>query len=268
MLALTVTDRNTTVWDLTTGRAIKRLSGFEHGQGVVSCGFSANGRWALAGMNDIQAITTITWDTASGTVTSRLTAALLAVSDESFLTSQADGSVTLRTFPNGNSVRTFASQLSKGGTISASAISPQNRLVAIAGDDHILRIWNTKTGQVIFTLSFPDENITSVSIASNESSIMVGGGRNSITEWSIEDRRLLGKLQYLPKGAGEEDDSGSVAFSADHHWATTPGDDPKRKTSAVGNVSSAEGRRLATPQSPDGPGAVLWDLGSWKRART
>ncbi len=107
---------------------------------------------------------------------------------------------------NGSLIRSFdgAKESLQGG-----AFSPNGRYVAASGREHLVRIWNVQTGQLLHELAgHAQYGFSTYSVAFNpDSSILASAdGDETVRLWEVESGRPLHVLQG-------EDQMVSVRFS-------------------------------------------------------
>lgn len=92
----------------------------------------------------------------------------------------------------------------------AAAISPNGKLVATAGQEHSVRLWDAKTGRqlVVFSYLYAPHAIT---FSPDSKAVLFGGasGKNQICAWRVEDAELVRKF------ADQKVQVGKLAFSRD-----------------------------------------------------
>jgi WD40 repeat protein/serine/threonine protein kinase len=142
--------RKVTVWDRLTGKQLRTLEG--HAEAVRTVAFSPDGRRIASGSRDK---TVVVWDSATGEALLTLTGHTTWVHALAFSpdgTRIASTSVEGRVLVQDVAPHLEFRHLGRGTLVpqvSCLAFHPGSRLLASAGADHTVRIWNAETGQEI-----------------------------------------------------------------------------------------------------------------------
>ena len=78
--------------------------------------------------------------------------------------------------------------------VTAVAIQPNGELVATAGDDHVVRIWNINTGRLVRELKGHRDWVTAVSFCSDGSKLITGCRDHQVLVWDMANGQSLGRL--------------------------------------------------------------------------
>ena len=165
------------LWDIATGREIRRFIG--HTGSVLAVAYSPDGRFVLTGSgagggNDNSARL---WDAATGREIRRLNlhpygprsteyAAVHAVAfspdGKSILTGSGDKTARLRDVETGREVRRF---IGHSAIVTAVAYSPDGKLILTGSTDRTARLWNAATGLEVKRLVQGNTNNSAVMTA-------------------------------------------------------------------------------------------------------
>jgi WD40 repeat protein len=156
------------------------------------------------------------------------------------------------------------------------AISPDNRLVATAGEDHTARLWDRETGNELRILDDHSDRVDSVSFSPDGKYIATGSDDNTARLWDLtgkEVRRIEGKRGFEINQAFFSPDGHSVltaGLEAIELWDTKTGTLLRRfddgvRSSFTGVSFSADGRYIIST-SWDG-GIRLWDASNGHKVR-
>ncbi len=202
-------DHTLMIWDPKTGQRIKTLTG--HGERVQSVAVSPDGRHIVSGGWDK---TLRLWDGRSGAFVKVLAEQNRTVVSLSFspdgreiLTGWGKGSGAfannLFTVPPGKKRFSFTRH---DNLVLATAISPDGRLAATGGgDDHLIYLWDMKTGAVKQTLSGKGESVWSVGFSQDGKSVAWGN------RWTQDNPLDYGPLQRRMRiSGGRVEDLGAV----------------------------------------------------------
>jgi WD40 repeat protein len=125
--------------------------------------------------------------------------ALLAVSMRRAIQSPADGP---RQFP---------------AVVTALDIQPGGRLVAAAGDDHVIRLWNMDDGTLAVRLVGHTDWVRAVAFSPDGTTLVSSGNDRRVLLWDVATGRLRGQLAEHSHAVD------AVAFSHSGRWLATAG---------------------------------------------
>ncbi len=160
--------------------------------------------------------------------------------------------------------------------VRAAAYSPDGTLIATAGNDSTLRIWNAKTGEQVRSVMLADA-AWSVAFSPDGASIAVGGQtKSSVLMFDVatgQVRQVLvgegpgtGRVAYSPDGSMIAAASNEGVISI---WSSESGSLLRTiigaNTGESGLAFSPDGRRIVTPQW--GGYARVWDVTHVKVAK-
>jgi WD40 repeat protein len=145
------------------------------------------------------------------------------------ISSSNDKTVRVIDIANGETVKVFRGQMGKGfeGMIYASALSPDNKLLALGGWFHeeckgqcgMIRILNFETGEVLNLLKGHTNVILSLSFSSDNRYLISGSFDGTARIWDVHTGESIHELQ------GHKDRVNAVAFSPDNSLVVTGGFD-------------------------------------------
>lgn len=97
----------------------------------------------------------------------------------------------------------------KPPVITAVAVVPGGGLAATAGDDHVVRIWNTQTGRIVHTLKGHGDWVRSLAFSPDGRSLASAGDDRQIILWQVAGGKRLVDLPTHPHAVY------SLAYSPD-----------------------------------------------------
>jgi len=231
-------DRVSILWEVATGREVRRLIG--HKGEIRSVAFSPDGHWILTGAGGVTSFysadiytkdyTARLWDIATGKEiqrfeghTERINGVAFTKDGRSAITVSDDATIRLWNVTDGKEIRRFANQ---AGAVSSVSISPDGRYI-LTGDGELpdgsdssrrlytARLWEVETGKEVKRFAGHDKGIGSVAfsndgqivITSDRSPYIPGLDRNYIVRlWDVSSGRKLQTFTGF----------GPVAFSSDN----------------------------------------------------
>lgn len=207
-------DRGVVLWDVETGREVRRFSG--HSDSVSSVAFSPDGTHVLSGSWDR---TLRLWDVNTGREVQQFGgyARGLAVSPNGgrvLLGNSAD-SLSLLDLKTGSETRRFSPNSGAG----AIAFSRDGKLALTAGWDGSLKLWNAERGLPVRLFDGHSGKVTSVAFSADGLFALSGGMDKAIRLWDVTTGREVRRFEGHAKGVT------SVAFSPDGALAFSGGMD-------------------------------------------
>jgi mono/diheme cytochrome c family protein len=205
-------DRTVRLWDVATGRELRRFEG--HTDEVTCVAFTPDGRRLLTGSRDR---TLRLWDAQTGKELRRLrghTDAVRAVAVSAdgrrAATGADDGTVRLWDLTRGVEVGCLTGHTR---TVRAVALAPDGRRLLSAGQDGSLRLWDAGTGQEIRRFEGHTRAVYSVAFSPDGRRALSGGEDRSVRLWDVE------RGQQLQRFDGHANAVVRVAFTPDGRQA-------------------------------------------------
>ncbi|MCI0689440.1 MAG: HlyD family efflux transporter periplasmic adaptor subunit, partial [Sporichthyaceae bacterium] len=97
------------------------------------------------------------------------------------------------------------------GPVTCAAFSPDGKLLATGGEDHLIRLWDTSNGELLH-LCPPDQGhrgaVTSLHFASNTELVSAGRGDQSVRVWRLGANSLPSGVNEFPRRSGDVADLG------------------------------------------------------------
>ena len=218
-------DGTARLWDASSGRLLATLQG--HTSGVWGVALAADGRLLASG---------------SGDGTARLWEASFALRNrgEPYAERSSDSGDSPAAPPSGG--RLLATLQGHTSVVRGAALSADGQLLASAGFDGAVRLWEASTGRPLATLLGQTDGVRAVALAADGQVLASGSLDGAVRLWeALRTGRVLATLQ------GHIGTVRGVALAADAQLLASSGED-----GAVRLWEASTGRLLATLQGHTG----------------
>jgi len=274
-LATGSADRAARLWDVASGKELRRFEG--HSRLVRSVSFSPDGRTLATGSGDK---TARLWDVASGKELRRfeghsnvVTSVSFSLDGQTLATAAGDSTARLWDVASGKELRRFEGH---SNVVTSVSFSPDGRTLVTGSGDNTARLWDVASGKELRRFEGHSSRVISVSFSSDGRTLAIGSLDGTARLWDVASGKELRRFE------GHSGDVSSVSFSPDGQtlatgswdgtarlWDVASGKELRRfegHSYPVLSVSfSSDGRTLAIG-SLDGT-ARLWDVASGKELR-
>ncbi len=275
-------DRTAKVWDAKTGKELLTFSG--HKAFVYDVAFSPDGKSiASSGFDGFVKI----WDSSTGKETLSLSAETsaeihgLAFSpDGTRLALANDGSYPMIIWDVATGKVLLRGNLSHSVPPRAVAFSPNGKLAATAGYDQKAKVWDSTTGQVLYTLSGHSQAINSVIFSPDGTRVATASLDGTVRIWDITPSK---EILFIPFADPDKSWNEWLSYSPDgarlltdytdgnaRVWDAVSGKELMQlnglPTDAVQPSYSSDGKWVAAG-SEDGK-IIIWDAQTGKRGMT
>jgi len=257
------------VWDLDSGTVVQTLQG--HKGLVTSVAYSPDGTRLASGSEDQKVFV---WNAQSGE--------RVLVLEEAASPTGKDGDNRVLVFRDARNNREAAVKLHLAG-IQGVAFSPDSQLVAAAGSDSTVKLWQLPGGQLLRALRGHEGPVYAVAFSPDGKRLASASEDQTVRIWSGTTGRELSTFK------GHLDAVGGVAYSPDGTRLASASADQTVKVwdatqsqetfllrglsqSIFGLAFSPDGRQLATASAdlfnPSKPGELkVWDAASRQQVR-
>ena len=231
------------LWDAETGEVLHSLA--EHQGGVWWIAIHPDGtRFAAGGMDGILRM----WEIESGQLLFELDRHFryiegIAFSHDGEYLVTIDAGENILKFWDANTGRPIGRSTTSVDQLRGRCVrfSPNDALIATGGVGGVARLWDGKTGELIYELRGHEGHVTSVAFNSDSTRLFTAGHDKTINVWSTETGKRL--LQI----GGHTDRIWTLAVSSDGNTIASAGDDGTiRIWSVEGNSNQGSLRRPAS----------------------
>jgi WD40 repeat protein len=268
LLATAHETRIAALWELASGRLIRRFAG--HANAVRAVAFAPDGRALATGSADK---TARLWDSATGHEAHRLEGHSGVVHAVAFMpdvralaTGSWDNTARLWDTATGQEMRRFEGH---SDTVLAVAFAPDGRALATGSDDKTARLWDTATGHEMRRFAGHMDTVNAVAFAPDGRALATGARDMTARLWDSatghEMRQFTGHSNGVVAIAFVPDGRALVTGSNDKTarlWDPATGREMRRFEGHSGGVLSVacarDGRTLATGSGDTT--ARLWDI--------
>ncbi|WP_433219012.1 WD40 repeat domain-containing protein [Dactylosporangium sp. CS-047395] len=106
---------------------------------------------------------------------------------------------------------------SEAAAVADVAFSPDGSLLATAGADHAIRLWDGRTLEPVVTLEGHSGGVRSVAFSADGKTLVSGSDDDTVKVWNVETRKAVGTLNHTTN-AFYHRSYGKVALSPDGRW--------------------------------------------------
>lgn len=216
LLATGSWDHSAKIWDVATGRALRKLEGGHSGY-INSVEFSSDGRQLLTASDDG---TARLWDVDSGAPTNvvllddsvpraRVLSATFSPAGDRVLTASSDKKARIWNRATGQLLVTLGGDDGHRWAVLCARFSPDGTSVITGSQDKTAKIWDAQTGKLLRTLVGHTAAVTSVAVSPNGTRALTGSQDNITKLWDFATGK---EILSLP---GHTQEVTSVSFSPD-----------------------------------------------------
>jgi uncharacterized protein with WD repeat len=201
-------DRTIKLWDVASGRELRKLQG--HSDSVYSVAFSPDGRTLASGSGDA---TIKLWDVVSGRELRTLQghkysvlSVALSPDGRTIASGSDDNTIKLWDVVSGRELRTLQGHSDK---VISVAFSPDGQTIASGSDNNTIKLWDAASGRELRTLQGHTEDVRSVAFSPDGRMVASGSKDRTIKLWDVASGLQLRTLR------GHTSAVNSVVFSSD-----------------------------------------------------
>lgn len=213
-------DQSAKIWDVESGRAIRKLDGVHTGY-VNSVEFSPDGETILTGSDDG---TARLWDVSTGEPQEtlfgnrgiRVRQATFNSDGSQILTAASDKTARIWNASTGETVQTLTGH--EWGVLCGQFSQDGDRVIT-GSEDNTAIIWDATTGELLLKLAGHTDSITGVAFSPDGRRVMTASQDNTAKLWDARSGKEILTL------SGHEQELTSVSFSPDGESVLTSGRD-------------------------------------------
>ncbi|MDT3674680.1 DnaJ domain-containing protein [Microcystis wesenbergii] len=130
------------------------------------------------------------------------------------------------TIPEHLSWQCFQTLKGHQANIGAIDISPDGKIIASAGEDQTIKLWQRETGKLIYSFVGVNEPIQTLAISPNGKSIIAGGLDGRISQWQLETKQY--KSSFFARVNAPDSHNGVIlqlAFAANETFIVSASND-------------------------------------------
>jgi len=190
-LASGIRDKTVRLWDLATGKQLRRLS---HGSIVTAVSFSPDGKTLASGSEEQ---TVRVWDLATGKELQRLShdspvnAVSFSPDGKTLATGSHDTTARVWDLATGKELQ----RLSHDSIVRAVSFSPDGKTLASGSEDQTVRVWDLATGKELQRLSH-DSYVRAVSFSPDGKTLASGSWNKTVRVWDLTMGKELQRLSH------------------------------------------------------------------------
>jgi mono/diheme cytochrome c family protein len=237
-------DRTVRLWDVATGRELRRFEG--HGDEVNAVAFVPDGKRLLTGSRDR---TVRLWDAHNAREMRRLRghtdsvrAVAVALDGRRAASAGDDRTVRVWDLANGEELHCLTGHTQPVRTL---AFSPDGRRLLSAGEDGTVRLWDLQTGKELRCLEAHERAVHSVAFSPDGKQALSGGGDCKVRLWELQTGKELRCLQ------GHVNAVVRVAFTPDGKQALSGSSQYRNPDRVIRIWDLAAGRQVAAVEGPE-----------------
>jgi WD40 repeat protein len=192
-LAATGTDSVISLWNVATGKEVRRLAG--HTQVISGLAFSRDGRLLVSASWDK---TVRVWNVADGAAIKALNGPSqqiisVAISPDGRSVASGDFDQTIKLWDVGSATLTHVFRGHSGG-VGAIAFSPDGKYLLSGSEDATLKLWDIAAGKEVRTFAGHARGVNSVAFSADGRYVLSGSKDNTTRLWEVDSGKELASL--------------------------------------------------------------------------